>query len=104
MSIILIVNVQDSRCGMPTLLIAEVPSNLLIPFVFKPTTTVPFWNCHINNYVYGVFGFANKYLCGDGAIVIFHDDDPFVLKKIKSYLETNGYEVHSRWVIINMLA
>jgi hypothetical protein len=89
---------------MPTLLIAEVPSNLLIPFVSKPTTTIPFWNCHINNYVYGVFGFANKYLCGDGAIVVFHDDDPFVLKEIKSYLETNGYEVHSRWVLINMLA
>jgi hypothetical protein len=51
--------------------------------------------------VYGVFGFANKYLCFDGAIVVFHGDDPHVLKEIKSYLE--GYEIRSRWAIINTL-
>jgi hypothetical protein len=27
-----------------------------------------------------------------------------VLKEIKSYLETNEYEIHSRWAIINILA
>jgi hypothetical protein len=55
---------------MPTLLIAKVPSNLPIPFMSKPTTTVPFWNCHINNYIYGVFGFVNKYVCDNGAVVV----------------------------------
>jgi hypothetical protein len=34
--------------------------------------------------VYGVFGFANKYFHEDSAIVVFHDDDPHVLKEIKS--------------------
>ncbi len=104
MSIILITNVQEYRCGMPTFLIVEVPSNLSIPFMSKPTNIVAFWNRHINNYIYGVFGFANKYLCDNGAIVVFHDDDPCVLKEIKSYLETNEYEIHSRWAIINILA
>jgi hypothetical protein len=95
-SIIFIANVQDSRCGMPTLLIAKVPSNLSIPFMSKPTTIFSFWNGHINNYIYGVLGFANKYFCDNGAVVVFHEDDPCVLKEIKSYLETNGYEIHSR--------
>jgi hypothetical protein len=53
--------------------------------------------------VYGVFGFANKYLCVDGVVVVFHDDDPYVLKEIKSYLEGNGYEIWSRWVVITTL-
>jgi hypothetical protein len=53
--------------------------------------------------VYGVFGFVNKYLHFDHAGVVFHDDDPYVLKEIKSYLEGNGYEIRSRWAIINTL-
>ncbi len=100
---LLIVNVHDFGYGMPTLLIAKVPSNLPVPLVSKHTTTVSFWNQHIENYVYGVFGFANKYLCPDDVVVVFHDDPPCVLKEIKSYSEGNGYEIWSRWAIINTL-
>jgi hypothetical protein len=89
---------------MPILVIMEIPSNLLVFLISKPTTIVPFYNQHVDNYVYGVFGFANKYLHDDSAIVVFHDDDPHVLKEIKSCLETNGCEIHSRWVVINTLA
>ncbi len=53
--------------------------------------------------MYGVFGFAKKYLCANSAIVVFHDDDPCVFKEIKSYWEGNGYEIRSRWAIINTL-
>ncbi len=95
--------ILDVGCGMPTLLIAKFPSNLLIPLMSKHTIDVPFWNWQIDNYVYGIFGFANKYLCVDGVVVVFHDDDPYVLKEIKSYLEGNGYEIGSRWVVINTL-
>jgi DNA-binding response OmpR family regulator len=42
-------------------------------------------------------------LHANGAIVVFHDDDPRVLKEIKSYLEQNGYEIWSKWVVINAL-
>jgi hypothetical protein len=35
----------------------------------------------------------NKYLCLDGVVVVFHDDDPRVFNEIKSYLEGNGYEI-----------
>jgi hypothetical protein len=43
--------------------------------------------------VYRVFSFANKDLHFNNAIVVFHDDDPYVLKEIKSSLEGNGYEI-----------
>ncbi len=103
MPTLFIVNVQDSRYGMPILFITEVPSNLSVPLVSKHNIDVLFWNRHIDNYVYGVFGFANKYLCPNGVVVVFHDDDPHVLKEIKSYLEGNGYEIWSKWVVINIL-
>jgi hypothetical protein len=53
--------------------------------------------------VYGVFGFVNKDLHLNNAIFVFHDDDPCVLKEIKSSLEGNGYEIWLRWVVINIL-
>jgi len=49
-----------------------------------------------------IFGFANKYMEKNGAILIFHDDDLCVLKEIKS-LEMNGYEIYFRWIVINFL-
>ncbi len=57
---------------------------------------VPLWNCHIDNYVYKIFGFANKYLTKNGAFLIFHDDDTHILKEIKYFLETNGYDINSK--------
>jgi hypothetical protein len=50
-----------------------------------------------------LFGFANKYMEENGVVFIFHDDNPHILKEIKSFLETNGYEIHFRWAIINFL-
>jgi hypothetical protein len=87
---------HDFKTSKPTLLIVEVLLDLLIPFVSIPPTTIPFRNYHINDYVYGIFGFANKYVEKNGTILIFYDDDPHVFKEIKS-LETNGYEIHFKW-------
>jgi hypothetical protein len=99
----LIANVQVSRYGMLTLFIAEVPSNLPVPLVSEHMIDVPFWNQHIKNYVYGVFGFVNKYFHPDNVVVVFHVDDLCVLKEIKSYLERNGYKIQLRWVVINIM-
>jgi hypothetical protein len=87
---------HDSTTSKPTFLIIEVPLDLPIPFVYIPPTTIPSRNYHINNYVYGIFGFVNKYMEKNGTIHIFHDDDPHVFKEIKSS-ETNGYEIHLKW-------
>jgi hypothetical protein len=40
--------------------IAKILSNLPIPLISTTTTIVPLWNCYIDNYVYGIFGFVNK--------------------------------------------
>jgi hypothetical protein len=53
--------------------------------------------------VYGIFGFVNKYLYLDDVVVVFHDDDPRVLKEIKSYIEGNRYAIWSKWVVINIV-
>ncbi len=39
----------------------------------------------------------------NGIVIIFHDEHPCVLKEIKFFLETNGYEIHFKWVVINCL-
>jgi len=77
---------------------------LPIPLVSIPPTIVPWWNYHIDNYyVYGIFGFAKKYMERNGAFFIFHDDDLCIFKEIKSFLDTNGYEIHFKWAVINYL-
>jgi hypothetical protein len=57
----------------------------------------------VENCVYAIFGFANKYLCDDGVVILFHDDDPIVLKEIKLFFENNGYVIHLKWTVINIL-
>ncbi len=90
---------QDSTIGKPTLLIVEVlldlqvPLDLPVPLVSILPIVIPSWNHHINNHVYKIFGFANKYMEKNGTIIIFHDDNPHILKEIKSFLNLNGYEI-----------
>lgn len=66
---------------MLDLLVAKVFFNLLVFHVSNPLSLVPHWNQKVN-YMYAIFGFTNKYLHGDGVVVIFHDDDPLVFKEI----------------------
>jgi hypothetical protein len=94
---------QDSRSGKLALLIVEVPSDLPILLVPIPPTIVPSWNRRIDNYGYGIFCFANKNMEDNDTLLIFHDDNPCILKEIKSFLETNRYEIHFKWAIINSL-
>ncbi len=60
-SYLLISMLQDSPSNMPTLVVVAVPSNLLVPLVFEPPSFVTLWNKKVENYIYFVFGFANKY-------------------------------------------
>jgi len=94
---------QDFTTSKLVLLSAQVPSDLPILLVSIPPTIAPSWNHHIDNYVYGIFGFTNKYVEKNGTILIFHHDDLHILKEIKSFLEMNGYEIHFRWAIFNFL-
>jgi hypothetical protein len=93
---------RNFTIGKPALFTANFFSNLPAPLVSIPHTIVPSWNCHIDNYMYGIFGFTNKYMERNGTILNFHDDDLHVFKEIKS-LDTNCYEIHCKWVVINSL-
>jgi hypothetical protein len=53
--------------------------------------------------MYNVVGFTNKYLVDNGVVLNFHDDVSYIPKEIKSLLETNGYDIHSKWDVINTL-
>lgn len=88
---------------MPTLLIMEVFSNFPVPLISKPLSSITLWNKKVENYIYSIFGFTNKYLYSFGVVVFLHDDDPLILKEIKLFLKNNGYEIHSWWVVINTL-
>ncbi len=39
----------------------------------------------------------------NSTLLIFHYDDPRIMKEIKSFLEMNGHEIHFKWVVINSL-
>jgi hypothetical protein len=53
--------------------------------------------------MYNVVGFTNKYLVDNGVVFNFHDDVSYIMKEIKSFLETNGYDNHLKWDVINTL-
>jgi hypothetical protein len=55
----------------------------------------------MNNYVVSIFGFANKYLDPNGCMLFFHDNDFWVLKDVKAYLEDYQFKIQSKWVIVN---
>jgi hypothetical protein len=41
--------------------------------------------------IISVFDFAKKFLTPDGVVLLFHLDDPHILKEIKSYLESYNF-------------
>jgi hypothetical protein len=45
----------------------------------------------VDEYIVGVFDFAQMFLAYDGAILLFHLDDLKVSKEVKSYLEHYGF-------------
>jgi len=94
---------EDFTTIKHVLFIVKIPSNLSIFLVLIPPIAIPSWNHHIDNYVYEIFGFTNKYMERNSAVLIFHDDDLCVFKEIKSFLDTNGYQIQFKWVVINSL-
>jgi hypothetical protein len=48
-----------------------------------------------------IFYFAKKFLAIDGGVLLFHSDDPHILKEIRSYFEaTNSGFARSRSLLI----
>jgi hypothetical protein len=50
-----------------------------------------------------IFYFAKTFLATNGAILLFHLDDLYVLKEVKSYLENYKYLIWMKWIVVNSL-
>jgi hypothetical protein len=74
-------------------MIVEVPKNFHVPHLLDVVSSIPKWNAKVDNYVASIFGFADKYLGKDGCVFFFYDDDFYVLRDIKSYLENYHFKV-----------
>jgi hypothetical protein len=57
----------------------------------------------VDNYVVSNFDFADKYFVRDGYVLLFYDDDFWLLRDIKSYLEDYNLKIHLKLAIINSL-
>ncbi len=50
-----------------------------------------------------IFDFAQMFLASNGAILLFHPNDLKVLKEIKFYLKSNGFQRWMKWDVVNSL-
>jgi hypothetical protein len=72
--------------GKVQLVFVDIFRNLPIPFVSKNPNDIHVWNMKVDEYLVGVFDFAQMFLASNGVILLFHLDDFIVLKEVKSYL------------------
>jgi hypothetical protein len=61
-----------------------------------------FWPSVVE-YIVGIFNITQISLAFDGAILLIHSNDFKVLKEIKSYLESYGFQIQMKWVVVNSL-
>jgi len=61
-----------------------------------------FWPSVVE-YIVGIFNITQIFLASDGAILLIHSNDLKVLKEIKSYLESYGFQIQMKCVVVNSL-
>ncbi len=70
-------------------------------------TVVASYPSHENHvfveYIVGIFYFAQIFLASNGVILLFDLDDLKVLQEVKSYLESYGFQIRMKWVVVNSL-
>jgi hypothetical protein len=90
-------------CGKVQLIFANVIGNLLDPFISKNLDDISTWNKKVDECIAEVFDFAQILLGFDGAVLLFHPDDLIILKEVKSYLESYGFQIRMNWAVVNSL-
>jgi hypothetical protein len=83
------------------LVLANIPSNLLIPHVSKPFSFIPQWNKRVDNFIESLVVFANRFLFDRRVIIIIHVDDLCMLNEISSFLENYQLKVCMKWIVVN---
>jgi hypothetical protein len=83
------------------IVLADVPSNFLIPHIFESFSFIPPWNMRVDNFIESVVVFVNRFLSDKGAIIIMYVDDPHMLKEVCSFLESYQLKVHMKLIVVN---
>ncbi len=78
---------QMNPSGKVQLVFADKLKNLLVPLVSRNLDDILVWNKNVDEYIVGVFDFAQIFLAFYGVVLLFHPDDLKVLKDVKSYLK-----------------
>jgi hypothetical protein len=79
--------------GKVQLVFADELKNLLVPLVSRNLDDILVWNKNVDEYIVGVFDFAQIFLAFYGVVLLFHPNDLKVLKDVKSYLESYGFQI-----------
>jgi hypothetical protein len=64
--------------------------------IFRNPNDIIAWNMKVNEYIVGVFDFAQMFLAFNGAVLLFLLDDLKILKEVKSYLESYGFQIQMK--------
>jgi hypothetical protein len=83
------------------LVLANLPSNLLILHIFMSFSFIPQWNKHVDNFIESFVVFANRFLFNRGVVIIMHVDDLQMLQEICSFLENYQLKVRMKWIVVN---
>jgi hypothetical protein len=79
-------HVQINPENKVNLVLVDVFGKLLILLAFS-SIDIRLWNKWDEDYIVSIFNFVNKFLTLNGVVLLYHFDDPFMLKEIQSYLE-----------------
>ncbi len=88
-----LLSMQMNPSGKVQLFFANIPRNLLVPLMSRNLDDIPKWNKKVDEYIVGVFDFAHIFLASNGAVLLFHPGDLKVLKEVKSYLKSYGFQI-----------
>jgi hypothetical protein len=82
------------------LMIVDVPENLPVPNI---SATIPPWNALDKNFVDLAFDFANNHIHDDGALLLFHAEDPSLNSKLRAFMKAYHFRLFKEWMGVNRL-
>jgi hypothetical protein len=71
--------------------------------IFKNPDDIPMWNRKDDEYTVKILDFAQMFLASIGVVLLFHMNYLRILKELKSYLESYGFQIWIKWVVVNSL-
>jgi hypothetical protein len=85
------------------LMIVDVPEGLPVPIVSSPPTSVPVWNSADESFLPLMFDFGSSLVHDNGALLLFHKDDPKLRADIRGYAKAYHFSILKEWMGINRL-